>query len=301
MNRRELLAASVAGFVTPHLSGGSQPPRQSRGFSFVHLTDTHIQPELRAADGCARCFDRVNALDPAFVINGGDLVFDAAEVGRARASAVFDLYLDSAKRLRAPLHHVVGNHDVFGVATASGVSTADAQYGKRMYEDRIGRRYYAFEHGGWRFIVLDSIFLTPDRSFIGRIDDEQLSWLASTLAAMPAGQPLVVITHVALATSFLHFAESKATPDMLRIVNGREVLALLWPHNLKAVLQGHTHIREIVQYNGCQFITSGAVCGNWWRGPRFGHPEGFGVITVEGDELSWRYETFGFRADAVAG
>jgi 3',5'-cyclic AMP phosphodiesterase CpdA len=314
MTRRDLLTTSLAALAAsglpraatprvshePHAAGfGDSAGAESTEFSFVHLTDTHIQPELRAAEGCARCLDRVNQLDPAFVINGGDLVFDAAEVGPARARAVFDLYLDSAKRLRAPLHHVVGNHDVFGVAAASGVSPSDPMYGKRMYEDRIGRRYYAFEHAGWRFILLDSIFLTPDRSFVGRIDEAQLAWLASELAAMPAGQPLVVATHVPLATSFLQFAESKAPPDTLRVVNAREVLALLWRQNLKAVLQGHTHVREIAHYNGCQFITSGAVCGNWWKGARLGHPEGFGVVTIRGGELSWRYETFGFQADAT--
>jgi 3',5'-cyclic-AMP phosphodiesterase len=79
-------------------------------------------------------------------------------------------------------------------------------------------------------------------------------------------------------------------------VNGREVLELFASHNLKAVLQGHTHVRETVLYNGCQFITSGAVCGNWWRGLRFGHPEGFGLITVRNGELTWEYRTYGFHA-----
>jgi Icc protein len=84
---------------------------------------------------------------------------------------------------------------------------------------------------------------------------------------------------------------------MLVVTNSRDVLNLLWPYNLKAVLQGHTHIREIVNYSGRQFITSGAVCGNWWKGIRMGHPEGFGVLTVKNGEISWRYETYGFRAD----
>jgi hypothetical protein len=39
------------------------------------------------------------------------------------------------------------------------------------------------------------------------------------------------------------------------------------------------------------------VCGNWWKGPRDGHPEGFAVLTVRGDEVQWRYETYGFIAD----
>jgi hypothetical protein len=40
------------------------------------------------------------------------------------------------------------------------------------------------------------------------------------------------------------------------------------------------------------------VCGNWWKGPREGHPEGFGVITVKGHELGWQYHAYGFNASA---
>jgi predicted phosphodiesterase len=68
-------------------------------------------------------------------------------------------------------------------------------------------------------------------------------------------------------------------------------------YRLRAVLQGHTHIRENVTYDGCQFITSGAVCGNWWKGARLGHPEGFAVVTVSGEgDVRWEYRTYGFKA-----
>ena len=81
--------------------------------------------------------------------------------------------------------------------------------------------------------------------------------------------------------------------------NAQDVLDVLWPYAPKLVLQGHTHIRETVMYNGRQFITTGAVCGNWWKGPRDGHPEGFGVVTVRGADVSWRYETYGFTAGPI--
>jgi hypothetical protein len=42
------------------------------------------------------------------------------------------------------------------------------------------------------------------------------------------------------------------------------------------------------------FITSGAVCGNWWKGLWLGNPEGFAMLTVKGENISWRYETYGF-------
>jgi 3',5'-cyclic AMP phosphodiesterase CpdA len=291
LTRREMLHTGLAVPVAGLLQTAPRGPR------FVHLTDPHIQPELRAADGCAMCIEHVNKLQPDFVIVGGDLVFDAMEVDFARASRVFKMWQTAVRQLQAPVYHVVGNHDVFGVATTSGVAPSHPSYGKKMYEDVMGRRYYAFENRGWHFIVLDSIFLTPDRRFIGRIDDEQLAWLANELMSIPKTRPLVVATHIALATTFLQVADSQTPPDMLRVTNGKQVLDMLWPYNLKMVLQGHTHIREVVNYRGCQFITSGAVSGNWWRGARFGHPEGFGLVTATGDDASWQYDTYGFVAD----
>ena len=70
-NRRELLiGAAVA--AAPQLTAATET------FSFVHLTDTHIEPELHAPEGCRMAFDRVNKLRPDFIIHGGDLVFEEA-------------------------------------------------------------------------------------------------------------------------------------------------------------------------------------------------------------------------------
>jgi 3',5'-cyclic AMP phosphodiesterase CpdA len=284
LNRRELLIGAAAAAV-PKTAAAQNT------FSFVHLTDTHIEPELHAADGCRMAFDRVNKLRPDFIIHGGDLVFDAAAVPDLRAKQVYTLFEDTSKRLEAPVHHLVGNHDVCGVGTGT-------RYGKAMFEDRIGKRYYSFAHKGWKFIALDSIYTADTaKGFIGKIDDEQVAWLKTELAATPKTQPLVVATHIPLATGFLQFSDPPANAEKLVVTNSSEVLNLLFPYNLKAVLQGHTHIRETIVYNGCQFITSGAVCGNWWKGLRMGHPEGFGVLTVKGDQIAWRYETYGFHAD----
>jgi len=288
MNRREFLTTIATAAV-------AQEAAASTPFRFVHMTDLHIQPELRADEGCRACIHRINGLTADFVICGGDLVFDAAGVPLPRAKRVYDLYQETVKPLAMPVHHVIGNHDVFGVAAASGTAPSDPLYGKRMFEDRIGKRHYAFVHKGWHFFFVDSIFL-KEHSFVGRVDDEQLTWLKAELATVPANHPHVIVTHVPLVTAFPQYASSPAPAETLHVVNAREVLELFESRNLKAVLQGHTHVCENVLYKGCQFITSGAVSGNWWRGARFGHPEGFGLITIRGDELGWEYQTYGFRA-----
>jgi hypothetical protein len=51
-------------------------------------------------------------------------------------------------------------------------------------------------------------------------------------------------------------------------------------------------------WKGVPYITSGAVCGNWWHGTRMGTPEGFTVVRVERGKLSTHYETYGFQSVA---
>jgi predicted phosphodiesterase len=84
----------------------------------------------------------------------------------------------------------------------------------------------------------------------------------------------------------------------LTVANANEVLALFEGHNVIGVLQGHTHINENVEYKGINYVTSGAICGNWWKGTRMGTPEGFTVVNVANGRVTTRYETYGFKAVA---
>jgi 3',5'-cyclic-AMP phosphodiesterase len=299
MNRRHFLSVlgATAGGATIVGSQSAAAQSPANAWTFVHFTDTHIQPELRADEGCRQAFRKIRALQPDFVVSGGDLVFDTLAVDRPRADKLFGMYEDAIKELELPLYNTVGNHDVFGLYTKSGVEPSDPMYGKRMYEDYIGARYHSFDHKGWHFIVLDSIGMTPDRRYIGHIDEQQMEWLRQDLAVVGNTTPIVVITHIALASGFPSMMmEPGASTAGVVITNSREVLAALMPYNVKAVLQGHLHIIENIRYKGTQFITAGAVSGNWWKGQRFGFDEGFSVLTVEGDQISWRYETYGWKA-----
>ena len=46
-------------------------------FTFVFMTDIHLQSEKHAVDGFLQAIDSVNELNPDFVITGGDLIMDA--------------------------------------------------------------------------------------------------------------------------------------------------------------------------------------------------------------------------------
>jgi Icc protein len=199
------------------------------------------------------------------------------------------------------VYHTVGNHDVLGIYPASGIAQDDPLYGKKLFEQRFGKLYYSFDHKGHHFIVLDSIGITPDRAYEGRINAAQLQWLAADLAALPVGTPVIVSVHIPLVTAFgAYLPEASVVPThhSLSVANANQVLDLFAGHNVLGVLQGHTHVNEIVQWKGVPYITSGAVCGNWWHGTRLGTPEGFTVVTVANNKLTTHYVPSGFKSVA---
>src|SRR5260370_31771926 len=113
-------AASAASVLpsAPWLNlAAATDPTPAGSFDFVFFTDTHIQPELDAAHGCAMAFAKIGASKPDFGICGGDLVYDVMSEGGHRANMLFDLYQRTEDSLKMPLHHTIGNHDVFGILT----------------------------------------------------------------------------------------------------------------------------------------------------------------------------------------
>jgi 3',5'-cyclic-AMP phosphodiesterase len=302
LDRREFLKTMVTGgaaLALPSFAGAAQATPGS--FDFVFFTDTHIQPELDAAHGCNMCFSKIAALKPEFAIMGGDHVYDAFGVNGVRAGMVYDLYKRTEQQLGMPIHHAIGNHDVFGVLPKSGAATTDPAYGKKMYEDRLGRTYYSFDYKGYHFVVLDSIQPTADRLWEARVDEGQLHWLRDDLKRLPQGTPVLGVIHCPLVTAFATYAYTQIAGadrkyNTMTVANAPEVLEVFENVDVLAVLQGHTHVNEVVSYKSTQYVTSGAVCGNWWHGPRLGTPEGFTVVSLRQGKFSTRYETYGFHS-----
>jgi 3',5'-cyclic AMP phosphodiesterase CpdA len=295
MNRRRFVSLAAATAAASALPSFAAPSPAS--FDFLFITDCHTQPELDAAHGTEMAMRRARESKADFAIQGGDHIFDALAVPKARATQLFDLYGKTEQDLGLQVHHVLGNHDIFGIYPASGVGPADPAYGKAMFKERFGPTFYSFGHKGYHFIVLDSVGITPDHNYEARIDDDQLAWLASDLKAQPAGTPIVVSTHIPLVTAVSSYAPvGPKTPPPAPFVNGPAAIKLFEGHKVLAVLQGHTHVNERVEWHGIPYITSGAVCGNWWKGTRLGTPEGFTVVSLANGKLTTRYETYGFKS-----
>ncbi len=269
-------------------------------FSFLFITDTHLQPELHATEGCRMAFQKARTIHADFVVQGGDHIFDGLAVPLSRSLPLFATYEETQQQLGLKTYHTIGNHDVLGIYKASGMNPGDVNYGKAYFEQHIGPLYQSFDHKGVHFIVLDSIGLTPERGYYGLVDDAQMTWLKADLAKQGPSKPIIIISHVPIISAYYYYLQPPAKPsayNSLTVSNGWRIWPLFEGHNVLGVLQGHTHVNERVEWHGVPYLTSGAVSGNWWKGVHDGTPEGFTVCTVRGGKLITRYETYGFHAD----
>ena len=102
----------------------------------------------------------------------------------ARADSLYALYQETSALFQMPVYNTMGNHEIFGLYEDSGVDPSHPEFYKKMYENRLGDRFYSFDHQGWHFMVLDSIGRRVDREYIGFIDGQQMEWIADSSLAM---------------------------------------------------------------------------------------------------------------------
>jgi hypothetical protein len=224
-NRTPLTRRSMLG-LAGGLLGISQAPFFSRAeaaptaptadgsFSFAHLTDIHVTPKLRAPEGLRLCVQAVNALpqSTAFVLTGGDLIMDALEEEPSYVREQWACFDDAMGALRLPAHHTIGNHDIGGWSHKARIDKSAPEYGKAYFAEKYGKgsTYRSFDHGGWHFIILDSVALDEaSGDYYGWIDDAQIEWLKADLAKTGKQTPIIVSTHIPLSPSG---ASSTQTP-----------------------------------------------------------------------------------------
>ena len=266
-------------------------------FKFVFMTDIHLTQERNAVSGLTQAINEINKLQPDFVITGGDLIMDALDQRYSAADSLYNLYTGIVKNLKMPVYNTMGNHEIYGIIREGGIDSLNPEYGEKMFEKRIGKSYYSFEHKGWKFMVINSIEDTKKSSYVGKIDDNQISWLKQELQSTDKKTPIVISTHIPFITANTQkYAGTTVQNDSSSFIyNGKEVLDLFTGYNLKLVLQGHLHTVEDIFIDGIHFVTGGAVSAAWWKGPNRNFEEGFMLITVKNGEFNWKYVDYGWE------
>ncbi|MBU1013607.1 MAG: metallophosphoesterase [Bacteroidetes bacterium] len=266
-------------------------------FSFVFMTDIHLQPELNAVQGFRQALDTIVTMNPDFIITGGDLIMDALGVSHERADSLYNLYLEVTNDYDIPFYNTMGNHEIYGMYIKEEGIENNPDYGEKMFENKIGKSYQSFTHKGWKFMILNSVEEKANKKYTGLIDDAQIEWIKKELSNTDKNIPIVISTHIPLITAFKHRSHGSTVPiDSSGVVyNSKEVLDLFNDYNLKLVLQGHLHIIEDILINGTHFITGGAVSSSWWEGKYYGFEEGFLKIDIKNDDFSYEYIDYGWK------
>jgi Icc protein len=271
---------------------------EEEGFTFVFLTDIHLKPEMGATEGFQMAIDTVNAMQPDFVLTGGDLIDDALRASHGRADSLYRLYKEMSAGFQMPVYNAMGNHEHYGFTAQPPVDPSDPDYGDRMFERQIGKRYYSFDHKGWHFMVLEGTTESDEGRYVGLIEEAQLNWIREDLSGVDPATPIVLVTHIPLVSVMPQIQHGPLYADNqgTLIINQQQVLAPFRKMNLKLVLQGHLHfLEEINMLDRVRFITGGAVCGTWWRTPDDADlQEGFLKVKVSGDDFTWDYVDYGW-------
>lgn len=106
--------------------------------------------------------------------------------------------------------------------------------------------------------------------------------------------PTVILTHIAV---FCHIAQLNGDSKFNAI--GHMVVEdtvkfrhIIERHNVKAVLQGHSHVPEDYYHKGIWYITSQAVSAAWWGGNWKGFLPGYTVFHASDETLIWERKSF---------
>lgn len=336
MNRREALRLAGLGLGAAALGGGCarNEPRSAAAASagaassaagervvrLAHLTDIHVQPELKADQGLAACLRHVSSLGaqdggkPDLVVTGGDLVFDSFAQPQERTRELWSMYDRVFKdHCGVPVQHTLGNHDIWGWnKSKSKTSGSETRWGKRWFCEMAGRdrTYQAFDRGPWRIIQLDSVHTDPrdGDGYIGKIDEEQMAWLDGELAALGEGRYAAIISHIPILSMCAIAFDQHVKPNKLmwEIGPGGMHIDAMSLHKrfvksgrVKLCLSGHIHKLDRVELGGVTYLCDGAVSGAWWKGPGDRCDEGYALIDLFADGTFEReYRTYGWKAEA---
>jgi 3',5'-cyclic-AMP phosphodiesterase len=303
LSRRGFMKTLTAGGAGLALLGGCTPVlagKRDADFTFLHMTDMHVRRKRKGHEGYRKCIESVKALEriPDFALMGGDLAFDGLYTEKDEFADQIELYKTISDSMEIPYYNCIGNHDVLGLNSRRKVPVDDPDIGHKMIMDRLGmdRSYYSFDRDGWHFVVLDTIYRVESDhgpSYVPRLGEEQLEWLRFDLGAA-AGMPTVCVMHIA---AFCNIGQINADPNLpsmhhMVISDNLHLRHILERHNVKAVLQGHSHQIEDFYYNGIWYITSQSVSAAWWGGNWRGFYPGYTILETRGDVLSWHRREF---------
>ncbi len=189
---------------------------------------------------------------PEWVIHTGDLVYNVYEDPSPPQAFIRKFYQPLADLLHvAPIYPVFGNHEAYEDAYwrdrpfyYAAFPSMENSYGGDDFGGMLGQReWYAFTHGNYQFI-----FLNSQQFYSLDLREEQNAWLQEKLGESTSTTNIVVF-HIPPYTSGYH-------PDD-GIPIRQAWIPLFEEANVALVLSGHDHNYERLELNGITYIVSG--------------------------------------------
>lgn len=241
---------ALGGCQSSPVHSGFQP------FEFVQMCDPQLGFTEYAQDLARfkQSVQQIDALRPDLVVVCGDLV-------NAAQAKSFEDFNTAKAAFTVPCYVAAGNHDVGNQPAAESL---------QRYRRFEGKDYYAVEHKGCLFVIVDSqLWKTP----VAGETEKQDAWLGRTLSdAAREGRRTFVVMHHPL---FVKNPDEPETYYDLPLPKRQELLALFEQSGVVAVLAGHTHTTTVNDYHGIQMVTSENTSRNFDK-----HPYGFRVWRV---------------------
>jgi len=203
------------------LTGEDRAPSLGDEFSFIVLTDTHIE------DGDTYGLENLKTIveqnsEIKFAVITGDITQygDAEDIEK---------FLEIASSLGIPCYPGIGNHDVYFDNWPE-------------WKTRIGSTCYRINGDTATLFVLDSA-----NAFFGK---EQLDWLESEInSSLPAGGRIFVFSHanifVESPADFQHFTDTKERARLISILRDK----------CDIMFMGHVHKRIITEAGNVKYIS----------------------------------------------
>lgn len=212
-----------------------------------------------------------NHLRPEFVVMGGDMLDDPDSEAQYETVMRITAKLDKD----IPMRWVPGNHDI-------GADTVvPTRHSIEKYREGFGPDYYAFDWGGVRLVVIDTVVIDHPEEVPGELED-QMAFIEFELSrASQTGTQAILMGHHPL------FTNEPQEPDTywnLPADRRRALLDLIHLHGLRIMFAGHWHRNSYARDGDFEMVTSGAV-----GYPLGVDPSGYRLVDVGSDGVRHEY------------
>jgi hypothetical protein len=287
-------------------------------FKVVLFADT--QPQTSAELGYIRdkVVSELIGTDAAFGITAGDIMFDDL--------SMIPRYNSIIGQIGIPWFNVPGNHEL-------NLLSPDDRNSLETFRRYYGPPNYSFNYGSVHFVILDDVHYfgsnterdpesgavrkrkIPDARgkgvYEGRLSTTQLQWLRQDLNHVDQDKLVVLVMHIPLV------CPGDPERPNVNLVNRDALLEILCKRRHLLSLSGHTHTNEhlLLGPRHCpgkskplHHHTLATVSGSWWSGPQNadglplavqsdGVPNGYHIMTVDGNRATIRYKAAGLDPD----